>query len=124
MKNILIALSLLSLASVAAGQMAGARSPTAIRDPEASKAVVALESRTTTLESRGAVLEAEMDAVEIVAAAAVAKATAAQVTTSAAEIATTAFTPAFVGQTLVATVSNLVWIAGNATTNGWILITN
>jgi len=93
-------------------------------DPEANRQIKSLKSRATVLESRGTVLEAEMDAVQVVAAAAVAKASAAQVTTSAAEIVTTAFTPAFVGQALIATVSNLVWIAGDATTNGWIQLSN
>ena len=110
----LIALSLLFAATLAF----------AAPDPEANRQIARLKTRATVLESRGTVLEAEMDAVQVVAAAAVAKASAAQVTTSAVEIVTTAFTPAFVGQTLIATVSNLVWIAGDATTNGWILITN
>lgn len=110
----LIALSLLFAATLAF----------AAPDPEANRQIARLKTRATALEADVAVAQADLDAVEIVAAAAVAKAAAAQVTTSAAEIATTAFTPAFVGQTLIATVSNLVWIAEDATTNGWIQISN
>ena len=120
MKKILIPAALvLALALSAAGQ-----SPTSFRDPVAYRANEAIKARATALEASMATAQADLDAVEVAAAAAVAKASAAQVTTSAVEIVTTAFTPAFVGQALIATVSNLVWIAEGVTTNGWILITN
>lgn len=102
---------------LAVALLASAALSFAAPDPEANRQIKRLKNRATAL-------EADVDAVEVVANAAVAKASAAQVTTSAAEIATTAFTPAFVGQTLIATVSNLVWIAEDATTNGWIQISN
>ena len=35
----------------------------------------------------------------------------------------TLFTPDFVGQLLIGSESNLVWVAGGATTNDWILLT-
>jgi hypothetical protein len=93
-------------------------------DPEANRQFKRLKSRATELEADVAAAQTDIDAVEVVANAAVAKAAAAQVTTSAAAIVTTTFTPAFAGQVLIATVSNLVWVAEDATTNGWILITN
>ena len=93
-------------------------------DPEANRQIARLKTRATALEAAVATAQTDIDAVEVVAAAAVGKAAAAQVTTSAAEIVTTAYTPAFVGQLLIATKSNLVWVAEAATTNGWILLTN
>lgn len=119
MKKILIPALLLALAAPAFAQ-----SPTAFRDPVAYRANEAIKARATALEADMATAQTDIDAVEVVAAAAVAKASAAQVTTSAVEIVTTAYTPAFVGQALIATVSNLVWIAEGVTTNSWILITN
>ena len=47
-----------------------------------------------------------------------------QTYTGATAIATTSFTPAFVGQLLIGTVSNTVHVAGTSTTNGWIQISN
>ena len=114
MKKILASLLLLSAATLSFSAP----------DPEANRQVKALKSRAAALEASVATAQTDIDAVEIVAAAAVAKASAAQVTTSAAAIVTTAFTPAFAGQTLIATVSNLVWIAEGVTTNSWIQISN
>ena len=91
-------------------------------DPEANRQIKSLKARATALEADVATAQADIDATEAVANAAVAKAAAAQVTTSAAEIVTTAYTPAFVGQVLIATVSNKVWIAEDATTNGWVAL--
>ena len=91
-------------------------------DPEANRQIKSLKARAAALEADVAAAEAAIDATEAVANAAVAKAAAAQVTTSAAAIVTTAYTPAFVGQVLIATVSNLVWIAEGVTTNGWIAV--
>jgi len=136
MKKILITLAILSIAVASYAQMAGGRSSTAIRDPEASKAVVALEARATALEAKDAALEArataleakdaalqaEVDAIELVANAAIPAASFAQVDTN--EVAdATLFTPDFVGQLLIGSESNLVWVAGGATTNDWILLT-
>ena len=136
MKKILITLAILSIAAASYAQMAGARSPTAIRDPEASKAVVALEARATALEAKDVALEArataleakdvalqaEVDATELVANAAIPAASFAQVDTN--EVAdATLFTPDFVGQLLIGSESNLVWVAGGATTNDWLLLT-
>ena len=86
-------------------------------DPEANRQIKSLKSRATALEAAVATAQADIDAVE-----AVAKAAAAQVTTSAAEIVTTAYTPAFVGQVLIATVSNKVWVAEGVTANSWIAV--
>lgn len=122
MKKILITLAILSIAAASYAQMAGARSPTAIRDPEASKAVVALEARATALEAKDAALQAEVDATELVANAAIPAASFAQVDTN--EVAdATLFTPDFVGQLLLGSKSNLVWVAGGATTNDWLSLT-
>ena len=122
MKKILITLAILSIAVASYAQMAGGRSSTAIRDPEASKAVVALEARATALEAKDAALQAEVDAIELVANAAIPAASFAQVDTN--EVAdATLFTPDFVGQLLIGSESNLVWVAGGATTNDWILLT-
>ena len=121
MKKILVTLAILSIAAASYAQMAGARSPTAVRDPEASKAVVALEARATALEAKDAALHAEVDAIELVANAAIPAASFAQVDTNKVADATL-FTPAFVGQTLIATVSNRVWVAGGTTTNDWIAV--
>ncbi len=122
MKKILITLAILSIAVASYAQMAGGRSSTAIRDPEASKAVVALEARATALEAKDAALQAEVDAIELVANAAIPAASFAQVDTN--EVAdATLFTPDFVGQLLIGSESNLVWVAGGATTNDWLLLT-
>ena len=43
----------------------------------------------------------------------------AQTTATTGVLTTTAFTPDFVGQILVQTVSNKVWVATGATSNGW-----
>ena len=67
-------------------------------------------------------LQAEVDATELVANAAIPAASFAQVDTN--EVAdATLFTPDFVGQLLFGSESNLVWVAGGATTNDWILLT-
>jgi len=67
-------------------------------------------------------LQAEVDATELVANAAIPAASFAQVDTN--EVAdATLFTPDFVGQLLLGSESNLVWVAGGATTNDWILLT-
>lgn len=67
-------------------------------------------------------LQAEVDATELVANAAIPAASFAQVDTN--EVAdATLFTPDFVGQLLIGSESNLVWVAGGATTNDWILLT-
>ena len=67
-------------------------------------------------------LQAEVDAIELVANAAIPAASFAQVDTN--EVAdATLFTPDFVGQLLIGSESNLVWVAGGATTNDWILLT-
>jgi hypothetical protein len=67
-------------------------------------------------------LQAEVDAIELVANAAIPAASFAQVDTN--EVAdATLFTPDFVGQLLLGSESNLVWVAGGATTNDWILLT-
>ena len=67
-------------------------------------------------------LQAEVDAIELVANAAIPAASFAQVDTN--EVAdATLFTPDFVGQLLLGSKSNLVWVAGGATTNDWILLT-
>jgi hypothetical protein len=122
MKKILITLAILSIAAASYAQMAGGRSPTAVRDPEASKAVVALEARATALEAKDVALQAEVDAIELVANAAIPAASFAQVDTN--EVAdATLFTPDFVGQLLIGSESNLVWVAGGTTTNDWILLT-
>jgi len=122
MKKILVTLAILSIAAASYAQMAGARSPTAVRDPEASKAVVALEARATALEAKDAALQAEVDAIELVANAAIPAASFAQVDTN--EVAdATLFTPDFVGQLLLGSESNLVWVAGGVTTNDWLLLT-
>lgn len=47
-----------------------------------------------------------------------------QTYTGTAAIATTQFTPAFVGQILVGTVSSTVHVATTSTTNGWIRVSN
>lgn len=47
-----------------------------------------------------------------------------QTYTGTAAIVTTSFTPAFVGQLLIGTVSNTVHVAEDLTTNGWIQISN
>lgn len=122
MKKILITLAILSIAVASYAQMAGGRSSTAIRDPEASKAVVALEARATALEAKDVALQAEVDATKVVANAAIPAASFAQVDTN--EVAdATLFTPDFVGQLLIGSESNLVWVAGGATTNDWLLLT-
>lgn len=122
MKKILITLAILSIAAASYAQMAGGRSSTAIRDPEASKAVVALEARATALEAKDVALQAEVDATEVVANAAIPAASFAQVDTN--EVAdATLFTPDFVGQLLIGSESNLVWVAGGATTNDWLPLT-
>ena len=67
-------------------------------------------------------LQAEVDATELVANAAIPAASFAQVDTN--EVAdATLFTPDFVGQLLIGSESNLVWVAGGATTNDWLLLT-
>lgn len=67
-------------------------------------------------------LQAEVDATELVANAAIPAASFAQVDTN--EVANaTLFTPDFVGQLLLGSESNLVWVAGGATTNDWLLLT-
>lgn len=67
-------------------------------------------------------LQAEVDATELVANAAIPAASFAQVDTN--EVAdATLFTPDFVGQLLIGSKSNLVWVAGGATTNDWLLLT-
>lgn len=67
-------------------------------------------------------LQAEVDATELVANAAIPAASFAQVDTN--EVAdATLFTPDFVGQLLLGSESNLVWVAGGTTTNDWILLT-
>lgn len=67
-------------------------------------------------------LQAEVDATELVANAAIPAASFAQVDTN--EVAdATLFTPDFVGQLLIGSESNLVWVAGGTTTNDWILLT-
>ena len=74
------------------------------------------------LEAKDAALQAEVDATELVANAAIPAASFAQVDTN--EVAdATLFTPDFVGQLLLGSESNLVWVAGGATTNDWILLT-
>ncbi|MDI9628593.1 MAG: hypothetical protein QM286_08625 [Acidobacteriota bacterium] len=67
-------------------------------------------------------LQAEVDATELVANAAIPAASFAQVDTN--EVAdATLFTPDFVGQLLIGSESNLVWVAVGATTNDWLLLT-
>ena len=67
-------------------------------------------------------LQAEVDATELVANAAIPAASFAQVDTN--EVAdATLFTPDFVGQLLIGSESNLVWVAGGVTTNDWLLLT-
>ena len=67
-------------------------------------------------------LQAEVDAIELVANAAIPAASFAQVDTN--EVAdATLFTPDFVGQLLLGSESNLVWVAVGATTNDWLLLT-
>lgn len=67
-------------------------------------------------------LQAEVDATELVANAAIPAASFAQVDTN--EVAdATLFTPDFVGQLLIGSESNLVWVAGGATTNDWLSLT-
>jgi hypothetical protein len=67
-------------------------------------------------------LQAEVDATELVANAAIPAASFAQVDTN--EVAdATLFTPDFVGQLLLGSESNLVWVAGGATTNDWLPLT-
>lgn len=67
-------------------------------------------------------LQAEVDAIELVANAAIPAASFAQVDTN--EVAdATLFTPDFVGQLLIGSESNLVWVAVGATTNDWLLLT-
>lgn len=67
-------------------------------------------------------LQAEVDATEVVANAAIPAASFAQVDTN--EVAdATLFTPDFVGQLLIGSESNLVWVAGGATTNDWLSLT-
>lgn len=67
-------------------------------------------------------LQAEVDAIELVANAAIPAASFAQVDTNKVADATL-FTPDFVGQLLIGSESNLVWVAGGVTTNDWLLLT-
>jgi len=118
MKKILIP-ALLALLAVPAF----AQSPTAFRDPVAYKADKAIKARATALESDVATAQADIDAVEAVAAAAVPKASLAVLDTNAV-VNATLYVPAFAGQILIGTVSNVVFVAEGTTTNSWILITN
>lgn len=85
-------------------------------DPEANRQI-------DRLKARSAVLETEMAAVEAVAAAALPVASLAVVNTNTTADSTLT-TPAFVGQLLIGTVSNVVWAAEGLTTNSWIKISN
>ena len=107
---------------LAVALLASAALSFAAPDPEANRQIKSLKARAVALEADVATAQTDIDAVEAVAAAAVAKASAAQVTTSAAAIVTTSYTPAFVGQVLIATVSNKVWIAEGITTNDWVAV--
>lgn len=116
MKKILIPALLLALAAAAFAQ-----SPTAFRDPVAYRANEAIKARATALEADVATAQTDIDATEVVANAAVPKATLAVLDTNAGAVATTHL-PAFSGQLLIGTVSNLVFVAEGTTTNSWIAI--
>lgn len=107
---------------LAVALLASAALSFAAPDPEANRQIKSLKARATVVEAEVDTLQTEMDAVEAVAAAAIPAASFAQVDTN--EVAdATLFTPDFVGQLLIGSESNLVWVAGGATTNDWLSLT-
>lgn len=92
-------------------------------DPEANRQIKSLKSRATALEASVTAAQTDIDATEVVANAAVPKASLAQRDTNTVADATL-HTPAFVGQLLIGTVSNVVWTSGGTTTNSWIQLSN
>lgn len=106
---------------LAVALLASAALSFAAPDPEANRQIKSLKNRATVTEAEVDTLQTEMDAVEAVAAAAIPAASFAAVDTNA-TVTVTTHTPAFRGQLLIGTASNLVWIAVGTTTNDWVAV--